>query len=107
MPAPAGRPVASVTSAIDAQVLVRRTAVVGKAEYLPNKANPRFVVTNLPIRQAGAKRLYEKLYCVRGEMENRIKEQQLGCSPIAPALRPCGQSTAPVLLSFAYVLMHG
>jgi len=36
------------------------------------------VVTNLSIRQACAKRLYAKLYCARGEMENRIKEQQLG-----------------------------
>ena len=51
--------------------------VVGKAEYLPNKANPRFVVTNLSPRQASAKRLYEQLYCARGDMENRIKEQQL------------------------------
>ncbi len=45
----------------------RERRVVGKAEYLPNKANPRFVVTNLPLRRAGAKRLYEKLYCARGE----------------------------------------
>src|SRR5690606_18642732 len=52
--------------------------VVGKAEYLPNKANPRFVVTNLPAQRAAARHLYEDLYCVRGEMENRIKEQQLG-----------------------------
>ena len=51
---------------------------MGKAEVLPGKTNPRFVVTNLPISRAGAKYLYEKLYCVRGEMENRIKEQQLG-----------------------------
>jgi hypothetical protein len=36
------------------------------------------VVTNLSICQARARRLYEKLYCARGEMENRIKEQQLG-----------------------------
>ena len=52
--------------------------VVGKAEYLLGKANPRFVVTNLGLARAGARRLYETLYCVRGEMENRIKEQQLG-----------------------------
>ena len=49
--------------------------VVGKAGYLPNKPNPRFVVTNLPRRRAGARCLYEELYCARGEMENRIKEQ--------------------------------
>ena len=52
--------------------------MVGKAEYLSKGPNPRFVVTNLPPRKAAAKRLYEKLYCARGEMENRIKEQQLG-----------------------------
>ena len=39
----------------------RERRVVGKAEYLPNKANPRFVVTNLSLRQASAKRLYEQL----------------------------------------------
>ena len=42
--------------------------VVGKAEYLTKGANPRFVVTNLPSNRAGAKRLYEKLYCARGDM---------------------------------------
>ncbi|WP_419648336.1 transposase, partial [Thiolapillus sp.] len=49
-------------------------------EYLPGKANPRFVVTNLSPRDADAQYLYEDedLYCARGEMENRIKEQQLG-----------------------------
>jgi hypothetical protein len=51
--------------------------VVGKAEHLPgDKANPRFVVTSLPTTIAAAE-LYEKKYCARGEMENRIKEQQL------------------------------
>jgi len=52
--------------------------VVGKAEYLPGKANPRFVVTSLPATQWAAAALYEELYCARGDMENRIKEQQLG-----------------------------
>jgi hypothetical protein len=51
--------------------------VIGKAEYLPGKANPRFVVTSLPAKQWAAAALYEKLYCARGDMENRIKEQQL------------------------------
>ena len=51
--------------------------VVGKAEYLSKGENPRFVVTNLSPRKAAARRLYEKLYCARGDMENRIKEQQL------------------------------
>jgi hypothetical protein len=51
--------------------------VVAKAEHLAKGANPRFVVTSLLIEQADAAHLYEKQYCARGEMENRIKEQQL------------------------------
>jgi len=51
--------------------------VVGKAEHLEKGANPRFVVTSLSIDEIEAKTLYEDLYCQRGEMENRIKEQQL------------------------------
>jgi hypothetical protein len=51
--------------------------VVGKAEYLDKGANPRFVVTSLPIKEMAARSLYEEFYCARGDMENRIKEQQL------------------------------
>jgi len=59
----------------------RARRVVAKAEYLSSgpdgKSNPRFVVTSLPIATIEARALYEDLYCARGEMENRIKEQQL------------------------------
>ena len=55
----------------------RERRVVGKAEYLDKGDNPRFVVTSLTRRQYRAQYLYEQLYCARGEMENRIKEQQL------------------------------
>jgi hypothetical protein len=51
--------------------------VVGKAEMLPGKSNPRYVVTSLGSDEWAAKPLYEDLYCARGDMENRIKEQQL------------------------------
>ena len=58
--------------------------VVAKAEQLTpttddgeGKRNPRFVVTSRPIAQGDARTLYETVYCARGEMENRIKEQQL------------------------------
>jgi len=51
--------------------------VVGKAEYLPKGENPRFVVTSLCRDEFDAGTLYEQQYCARGEMENRIKEQQL------------------------------
>jgi len=58
-----------------------RRRVVGKAEWMPGRgeegANPRFVVTSLRPEEIGPRRLYEKLYCARGEMENRIKECQL------------------------------
>ena len=49
--------------------------VVAKAEYLDKGENPRFVVTSLAAEEWAAQDLYEKLYCARGEMENRIKEQ--------------------------------
>ena len=51
--------------------------VIGKAEYLSKGFNPRFIVTNLPGDYATSKELYEDVYCARGDMENRIKEQQL------------------------------
>jgi hypothetical protein len=53
----------------------RSRRVVAKAEYLDKGENPRFVVTSLPVEQWSAQDLYEKFYCARGEMENRIKEQ--------------------------------
>jgi DDE family transposase len=55
----------------------RSRRVAGKAEWTGGDANPRFVVTSLKRREAKARRLYEKIYCARGEMENRIKECQL------------------------------
>jgi Transposase DDE domain group 1 len=55
----------------------RERRVVGKAEHLAKGSNPRFVVTSLPEPRFAARALYEDLYCARGDMENRIKEQQL------------------------------
>jgi hypothetical protein len=55
----------------------RRRRVIGKAEHLEKGANPRFIVTSLNWAESEARALYEKIYCARGEMENRIKEQQL------------------------------
>jgi hypothetical protein len=51
--------------------------VVGKAEHLAKGSNPRFIVTSLSAERCDARTLYEVRYCARGEMENRIKEQQL------------------------------
>ena len=54
----------------------RRTRrVIARIEHGPKGRNPRFIVTNLP---GQANELYERVYCQRGEMENRLKEQQLG-----------------------------
>jgi len=59
----------------------KRRRVVAKAEWMPGRgesgANPRFVVTSLPETEIDARTLYERVYCARGDMENRIKECQL------------------------------
>jgi hypothetical protein len=59
----------------------RRRRVVAKAEWMPGRgetgANPRFIVTSLPPSRIDARTLYERVYCARGDMENRIKECQL------------------------------
>lgn len=60
---------------LDSWSRVRR--VVGKAEWLPGGRNPRFIVTSLHWKEIDGKLLYEDVYCARGDMENRIKEQQL------------------------------
>jgi hypothetical protein len=54
----------------------RRRRVIAKAEWVRGEANPRFIVTSLRRQEIGARRLYEQVYCARGEMENRIKECQ-------------------------------
>jgi len=53
----------------------RAHRVVAKAEFLDKGQNPRFIVTSLSPDEWAAQQLYEKFYCARGEMENRIKEQ--------------------------------
>jgi len=55
----------------------RNRRVIGKAEVTGGEANPRFVVTSLKPAEVGGQYLYERIYCARGEMENRIKECQL------------------------------
>jgi len=55
----------------------RQRRVIGKAEHLAKGSNPRFLVTSLSAQSYAARYLYEKIYCARGDMENRIKEQQL------------------------------
>ena len=54
----------------------RRRRVIAKAEWTGGSANPRFIVTSLKSSDIGARKLYEEIYCARGDMENRIKECQ-------------------------------
>jgi hypothetical protein len=59
------------------QSWTRERRVVGKAEHLDKGTNPRFIVSSIETEQMDERTLYEQLYCERGDMENRIKEQQL------------------------------
>ena len=86
----------------------RTRRVVAKAEHLAKGPNPRFVVTSLGREAAGPQRLYEKLYCARGDMENRIKECQLDLfADRTSTATLCANQLRLYFASFAYVLMHG
>ena len=81
--------------------------VIAKAECLPKGDNPRFVVTNLPKAMQGSiQRVYETLYCIRGDMENRIKEQQqcLFADRTSTSMMRSNQLRL-YFSSFAYLLM--
>jgi hypothetical protein len=85
----------------------RARRVVAKAEHLPRGANPRFVVTSLAVSRVDARTLYEDIYCARGEVENRIKEQQLDLfadRTSAATLR--ANQLRLWFASFAYVLLE-
>lgn len=85
----------------------RRRRVVAKCEQLEDKENPRYVVTSLSRNQWPARALYEQLYCARGEMENRIKEQMsLFAERVSTATMRANQLRL-YLSAMAYVLMHG
>jgi hypothetical protein len=80
--------------------------VVAKAEYLEKGENPRFVVTSLSAKEWEASGLYEKLYCARGEMENRIKEQlSLFADRMSTETLRANQLRL-YFSSLAYVLVH-
>jgi len=82
----------------------KKRRVVVKAERNSQGINPRFVVTNLT---GAAKGLYDDLYCARGEMENRIKEQQLGLFSDRTSCSHWWANQFRLLLSsYAYVLME-
>lgn len=81
--------------------------VVGKAEYLAKGENPRFIVTSIQSEQIDARALYEDFYCARGEMENRIKEQQLGLFADRTSTSWMRSNQLRLYFSsFAYILVH-
>jgi hypothetical protein len=86
----------------------RERRVVAKAEHLDKGANPRFVVTSLAAEQFPTRALYEELYCARGEMENRIKEQQLALFADRTSTGLMRSNQLRLYFStFAYQLMQG
>ena len=84
----------------------RTRRVVGKAEHLAKGANPRFVVTSLKRAHVAARKLYEELYCARGDMENRIKECQLDLFADRTSAKTMRANQLRLwFASFAYVLL--
>ena len=81
--------------------------VVAKVEHLPRGKNPRFIVTSVPVQECDGRRLYEEVYCARGDMENRIKEQQLGLFADRTSTRKlAGNQLRLYFSAFAYVMME-
>ncbi len=82
----------------------RERRVLAKIEHGRKGANPRFILTNL---EGDPQRLYDTLYCARGDMENRIKEQQLGLFADRTSCHAWWPNQWRLLLSsLAYVLME-
>jgi len=85
----------------------RERRVVAKAEQIEGKENPRFVVTSLTSERWAAQALYEQLYCARGDMENRIKEQfSLFAGRVSAETMRANQMRL-YLSTMAYVLVSG
>ncbi len=85
----------------------RAGRVVAKAEHLADKENPRFVVTSLRADEWPAQPLYEELYCARGEMENRIKEQLSLFADRVSTEHLRSNQLRLYLSAMAYLLLHG
>jgi hypothetical protein len=85
----------------------RRRRVIAKAEHLKQGSNPRFVVTSLAQKWFPAAAVYEVGYCARGEMENRIKEQQMGLFADRTSTATMrGNQLRLYFSSIAYMVMH-
>ena len=90
------------TYAADSWDIERR--VITRLEHGSQGNNPRFVVTNL---EGNAVQLYERLYCARGEAENRIKEAQLDLfGTRASCHRFAANQLRLLLAALAYTLMQ-
>jgi hypothetical protein len=85
----------------------RERRVVAKAEHIDGKENPRFVVTSLTKEEWAARSLYEQLYCARGEMENRIKEQFSLFADRVSAESMRANQMRLYLSAMAYILVSG
>ena len=85
----------------------RDRRVAAKAEHIEGKENPRFVVTSLPSEQWAAQALYEQLYCARGDMENRIKEQFNLFADRVSTETMRGNQMRLYLSAMAYILVSG
>ena len=85
----------------------RARRVVAKAEHIDGKSNPRFVVTSLAASDWAAQALYEDLYCARGDMENRIKEQFVLFADRVSAATMRANQFRLYLSVMAYALMSG
>jgi len=81
--------------------------VVAKAEHIDGKSNPRFVVTSLLAEAHAAPPLYEEIYCARGDMENRIKEQLSLFAERVSTESMRGNQLRLYFSVMAYVLMTG
>ena len=81
--------------------------VAAKAEHIDGKENPRFVVTSMSAEQWTGQALYEELYCARGDMENRIKEQfRLFADRVSAETIRANQMRL-YLSTMAYILVSG
>jgi len=85
----------------------RTRRVVAKAEHIDGKENPRYVVTSLSAEAWPAQPLYEQLYCARGDMENRIKEQFTLFADRVSAESIRANQLRLYLSAMAYVLVCG
>jgi hypothetical protein len=81
--------------------------VVAKAEHIDGKENPRYVVTSLPAQAWLPQPLYEELYCARGDMENRIKEQFMLFADRVSAETMRANQLRLYLSAMSYVLVSG